>query len=403
MTGMLTESKNLHMEHLEDNILNGGVDGTRQTINFLRALRDMLSGNSKSSMNVSVKWDGAPSIFAGTDPSDGKFFVAKKGIFNKNPKIYKTSAEIDADLSGDLADKFKTALRHLPSLKIDGIVQGDFLFTKNDLRTQTINGEKYVTFHPNTIVYAIPVDSDLGRTIRRAKMGVVWHTKYVGNSFEDLKAMYNQSFVDVMRPSTNVWFTDAVYRDVSGAATMTSSETAALTSTISTIGKLFNKVSKREFNYITKNDDYLIRLKTYINSKIREGEEIRNAEAFVDDFIVYLNSYMEAEIAKRKTDRGKEGIRTKIQGMIENVDPASLTMIMRMYSLMVRAKKMLINKLNKASGLDTFILTNQGFRVTNQEGFVVADKLGANAVKLVDRLEFSYSNFSKDVIKGFDR
>ena len=74
------------MEHLEDNILNAGVDGARESINFLRSLRDMLAGNAKSKVNVTVKWDGAPAIFAGIDPSDKKFFVAKKGIFNKNPK-----------------------------------------------------------------------------------------------------------------------------------------------------------------------------------------------------------------------------------------------------------------------------------------------------------------------------
>ena len=56
----------------------------------------MLAGNARSSVNMTVKWDGAP-IFAGIDPSDGKFFVAKKSVFNVNPKLYKTNAEIDAD------------------------------------------------------------------------------------------------------------------------------------------------------------------------------------------------------------------------------------------------------------------------------------------------------------------
>ena len=88
------------MEHLEDSILNHGVNGTRDAINFLRSLRDMLAGTAKSKVNVSVKWDGAPAIFCGTDPSDGKFFVAKKGIFNKNPMVYKTNADIDADTVG---------------------------------------------------------------------------------------------------------------------------------------------------------------------------------------------------------------------------------------------------------------------------------------------------------------
>ena len=134
-TTYLAESKNTHMEHIEDNVLNGGVDGARQSINYLRALRDMLSGSSDTNVDVSVKWDGAPAIFAGTDPSDDQFFVAKKGIFNKNPKIYRTPAEVDADTSGDLATKLKLALKHLPDLNIKGVIQGEFLYSKSDLKT----------------------------------------------------------------------------------------------------------------------------------------------------------------------------------------------------------------------------------------------------------------------------
>jgi adenine-specific DNA methylase len=157
LTSYLAEEKNVHMEHLEDNLLNGGVDGARQSINYLRSLRDMLAGDAKAPVNVTVKWDGAPAVFAGKDPSDGKFFVAKKGIFNKTAKIYKTDADIDADIaSGDLNKKMKLALKHLPKLGIEGVVQGDFLYSKEDLQKTTIDGESYITFHPNTIVYAIP-------------------------------------------------------------------------------------------------------------------------------------------------------------------------------------------------------------------------------------------------------
>ena len=161
----LAEAKNTHMEHIEDNILNGGVDGARESMNFLRALRDMLAGSGKSSVNVSVKWDGAPAIFAGTDPSDGKFFVAKKGIFNKNPKVYKTPAEIKLDTEGDLREKLISALALLPQLGIKGVIQGDFLFSKKDIKIEKFDGVNHVTFHPNTIVYAVPSRGDLGYKI----------------------------------------------------------------------------------------------------------------------------------------------------------------------------------------------------------------------------------------------
>ena len=160
----ITEEKNTHMEHVEDMVFNEGVNGARKAILFLRDLRDMLAGSSTSKVTATVKWDGAPAVFAGVDPRDGKFFVAKKGVFNKSPKVYKTPAEIDADTSGDLAAKLKVALAEFKKLGItEGVYQGDLMFTKNDLKKENIDGQDYITFHPNTIVYAVPYDSALGR------------------------------------------------------------------------------------------------------------------------------------------------------------------------------------------------------------------------------------------------
>ena len=167
-------TKTVHMKHLEELVLDGGVQGAVGALNFLRSLRDMLGGSTKAPVNVTVKWDGAPTIFAGTDPSDGKFFVARKGIFNKNPKVYKTNADIDADdAPEDLAVKMKLALAEFPKLGIKGVVQGDFLYAKEDLKVVDIDGEPFVTFHPNTIVYAVPAKSETGKRILASKVGVV--------------------------------------------------------------------------------------------------------------------------------------------------------------------------------------------------------------------------------------
>ena len=141
----LTEDKggkNLHLEHLEDEILNYGVDGGRAALNFLRSLRDMLAGGSRSSVNMTVKWDGAPAIFAGVEPETGDFFVAKKSVFNVSPKLYKTSKEIDDDLSGALNSKFKVALKEFSKLGIEGVLQGDLMWT-DDVETETIDGTSY--------------------------------------------------------------------------------------------------------------------------------------------------------------------------------------------------------------------------------------------------------------------
>ena len=190
----ITEQKNTHMTHIEDKVIYGGVNGTRQAILALRELRNMLGGEKDG--NVSVKWDGAPAVFAGIDPSDGQFFVAKKGIFNKNPKVYKSAADVDADTSGDLSTKLKEALKYLPALGIKGVVQGDFLFSKSDVKKKKIKGQSYVTFHPNTIMYAVPTGSEAAKDITSAQMGIVWHTAYTGKTFESMRASYG---VDVSK------------------------------------------------------------------------------------------------------------------------------------------------------------------------------------------------------------
>ena len=402
----LSESKNTHMEHLEDNILNNGVAGTRDSINFLRALRDMLAGRSKSRVNVTVKWDGAPAVFAGKDPSDGKFFVAKKGIFNKNPKVYKTNADIDADTSGDLNTKLKLALAELPKLGIEGVVQGDFLYAKEDLKVVDIEGEPHITFHPNTIVYAVPKNSDLGKEILGSKIGVVWHTTYRGPSFEEMSASFGEEIASGLKKVKGVWSVDAVYKDVSGSANFTAAETEKVTAILSQAGKLFNTIKRETLDGIAQNPDTLMRVKTFVNSKIRQGERIKNTKRFVDDLEKYIDDIYEKEAEKRKTDAGKAAQRQKKDATLEyfkKTPRSQIVAVFDLYNLIIDAKIMIISKLDKAKRIGTFLKTADGYEVTEQEGFVAIDHMGKNAVKLVDRLGFSKANFSDQYIKGWQR
>ena len=293
------------MEHIEDNVLNGGVDGARQSINYLRALRDMLSGSSDTNVNVSVKWDGAPAIFAGTDPSDGQFFVAKKGIFNKNPKTYKTPAEVDADTSGDLSTKLKLALKYLPDLGIKGVIQGDFLYSKSDLKTKKQKGVSYIVFHPNTIAYAVSSDTTLAKTIKRSEIGIVWHTRYTGGAFEDMKASFGTNIADTLKKSKSVWSADAEYKDVTGTATFTKKETDALTTILSSAGKVFKKIDAASLNGISADDELLIRMKTFLNTKVRKQERVTNVKSAVNEMIDYMHNYYKIETEKRKSPKGK--------------------------------------------------------------------------------------------------
>jgi len=407
LSTFLTEEKNVHMEHLEDLVLNGGVDGARQAINYLRSLRDMLAGKSSAKVNVTVKWDGAPAIFAGLDPSDGKFFVAKKGIFNKNPKVYKSEKEIDDDIAkGDLNVKMKLALKNLPALNIKGVIQGDFLYAKKDIKKVTIDGESYITFHPNTIAYAIPAKSKLAAQILRSEIGVVWHTEYRGKSFETMSASFGKEIASGLKQSSGVWSVDAMYRDVSGNATMTAAETASITSILSDAGKKFNSISKGTFEGITNNAELLVRIKTFVNVKVRQGEKIGNPSAFVTDMIDYIYGYYQKEIDKLKTEKGKNGKeekRKEILAYFSNVDKSQIVSLFELYNLIIDAKLSIVRKLDKAKEVGTFLKTTDGYKVTEQEGFVAIDHVGKNAVKLVDRLQFSRANFNSDVIKGWQK
>ena len=398
-TDFITESKNTHMTHIEDKVLYGGVDGTRQAINALRGLRDMLAGSSGG--RISVKWDGAPAVFCGIDPTDGEFFVAKKGIFNKNPKVYKTDSDIDADTSGDLNTKLKDALKYLPSLGIKGVIQGDFLFGDGDVTTKTIDGQKYSVFHPNTIAYAVPYDQ--AKEVRDAKIGIVWHTTYTGTSFENMTADYGVD-VSKLRKSRNVWSQDAMLKDVTNA-TMTERETKSVNDLLTQIGRLFKQTSATTLKTVAENPKFAQSIETYNNSFVRAGALLPDSRKHVTGLISNRQAYYTKEIASKKSQRGKDTWIAKMKDEMEffsATNKANLVKMFELQKLIVLVKLKLINSLDKLKSIDTFVKTSNGYKVTGEEGYVAIDTLGGDAVKLVDRMEFSYNNFSSDILKGWD-
>ena len=390
------------MTHIEDKVLYGGVNGTRQAIMALSSLRDMLGGSHAG--KVSVKWDGAPAIFAGNDPSDGKFFVAKKGIFNANPKVYKSDADVDADTSGDLADKLKVALALLPALGIKGVIQGDFLYGPGDVTTKKIQGEKYVTFHPNTIVFAIPASSDMAKQIKKAKIGIVWHTTYKGKTFESMKASYGVD-VSKLKTSKAVWSQDAMLRDLS-KATMSKSDTKEVSAYLSQAGKLFNKISGSTLRQLEKNQDHAKNIETHGNSYVRKGQIPPDPKKRVAALIKFIEDKYKKEADKRKTDKGKAAQKAVADSRLvffSSQNKKNLEMMFELQRTIVLAKLKLINILQRVHNIDTFVKTRKGFKVTGAEGYVAIDKLGGDAVKIVDRMEFSTNNFSPDILKGWEK
>tara|TARA_B100000900_G_scaffold125195_1_gene105672 strand:- start:2546 stop:3772 length:1227 start_codon:yes stop_codon:yes gene_type:complete len=398
----ITEQKNTHMTHIEDKVLYGGVNGTREAILALRSLRDTLGGEHDGS--VSVKWDGAPAVFAGTDPRDGRFFVAKKGIFNKSPKVYKSDVDVDNDTSGDLADKLKDALKYLPELGIKGVIQGDFLYSSSDIKTKKIKGKSYVTFHPNTIVYAIPAGTEAAKRILQSKIGIVWHTTYTGKSFETMKASYGVN-VSSLKTSKNVWSQDAMLRDMT-RFTMSKKDTEEVNGYLSQAGKLFNQISSTTLKTLESNQALAQTIETFNNSLVRKGEVVQDTNRHVGNLINYIRQKYKKEIDKRTSAPGKAAQQAKLDAVLKFFSAKNKQSLKKMFDLqkmIVLAKLKLINILDKLNKTKTFLKTNRGYRSTGQEGYVAIDRLGGDAVKIVDRMEFSFANFSPSILKGWDK
>lgn len=397
----LTQQKNNHMRHVEDGVISGGIVGATQSVNALRELQKTLQGSHKQ--NISVKWDGSPAIIAGTDPSDGKFFVATKSIFNKSPRVFKKKREIDDFTKGDLNTKLSIALEELPSLGIKGIIQGDFLFGPGDLKNKIISGARYLTFHPNTIVYAIPSNSTEAKELKSKRIGIVWHTTYKGNSLSSLKASYG---VDVkkLKPSSTVWYQDANLKDVS-AATLSDKESSQVEQHLSNAEKLLSTIPK-QFLFQIQNTQELQRLINQFNNiHVRKGVVVKNAKRHSSELVKWVKQTYRHRINSRKSEAGREGQARRLQELLRFFSPQNANKLAALFELqreLTLAKIILINKLNLLSTFGTFLKTNRGYRVTDQEGFVVVDKLGSDAVKLVNRMEFSYSNFSPEVLRGWD-
>lgn len=393
----LIEDKNTHLEHLEDDIIDNGIAGGDNAIRFLESLRDMLAGNAGKPVSVTVKWDGAPAIFAGTNPDNGKFFVGSKSIFNKDPKINYTNADIDANHSGGLADKLKVALKEFPKLNIPGVWQGDLLFTSGDLGSDTINDESMITFQPNTITYAVPANSDLAKKIKKAKIGIVWHTIYKGDTMSALSASFGADSSE-LKSSSSIWSTDAAFRDESGTVTMTTGETAKFDKVLNMARGSLKKAGP--YLEIMKQDrsqwELSSFLKIFFNSQIRSGAGIGDTKRLMSEFEKYYTDRLMKKINDTKSASGKKQYENILKdGQKEyNKYRKQLYFVVASYITLRVAKEYIIQKLNKVkNSVGSFLKTSDGYKVTSPEGFVAIDHVG-NALKLVDRMEFSRANFT---------
>ena len=407
VTQLLTESavveaegKNTHLEHLEDNIFNKGYDGAKEAVNYLYSLHEMLDGSTNSPVSMTTKWDGAPAIIAGRDPKSGKFFVGTKGVFAQKPKINFTDKDIEANHPGEgLQDKLKLALMTLKKLKWNTVAQGDFLFAKDTLSMDEIDGENYLTFTPNTLTYAVPSQTQLASDIVKSDIGIVWHTEYVGGpTLADTTAKFGFDS-SVLGQANGVWHRDATIKDLSGTVTLTSEESADVLQAIKDADAYLKNIDSETFSWLEKGNDligkdFLQQLKAHVNNAIRAGGFEQNPTKFAQGFVQKYIDFMTKEIDKVKTQATKD---KKTDLMVQGVKfikehVEGIVAVYDLYLKIIEAKVKLLNKLGTLQQIPTFIKSEKGYEVTGEEGFVAVDRMG-NALKLVDRLEFSRQNF----------
>ena len=399
LSQFLTEDRNTHLEHLEDDILNNGMAGGQNAVRFLKSLFTMLQGHSRRSVNVTVKWDGKPAIWAGTNPENGKFFVGTKSIFNKEPKINYTNADIVANHghAKGLVEKLKMALKLFPRLGIPGIWQGDLLYTSDDLKGSSLDGERMIIFTPNTITYAVPASSNLARKILGSKIGVVWHTTYSGKSMADLSAKFGAN-AKKLNSTKAVWSTDATFRDTSGNITFTTGEAKRFENLLNMANGSLKKAAPylKVMNKDRNDLSVSTQLKIFLNTYIRGGEKIRDTKNVLARFEKYYSAVLQKKVDSVRTETPKKKWKAiKDSGLKElHANSTSLYFVIATYITFQSAKEMIIRKLQRAESIGTFLRTPTGYKVTAPEGFVAIDRISGKALKLVDRLEFSRANFS---------
>ncbi len=397
---VLNEFKRTHLEHIEDIVLTDGFQGGQAVVNYYRGLLVTLQGTSSEPVQVSVKWDGAPAVVCGTNPDNGQFFVGTKSVFAKTPKINYTKNDI-AENHGtdDLGKKLLKCLVHLKKLNIPGVVQGDLLFTDDDISTRPINGKSHFVFTPNTITYAVEQGTDIGKQIEAAKVGIIFHTSYSGDKLADMDA---SAGVDIQgfSKSPDVFFDNATYKDVSGSAKFTKDETASFMQQIDTLENLLNAVPRNISDMFKGNQDFVPFFQMYINDQVKQGKIPTNANAFIKGFQIFYNDRLKKQIAGLKAQKAIDLRKSKLQDMpvFLNRLRRPLQAMLSFYKQTQQMKMFILKKMNQAMQIGSFQQTDSGLEVTEPEGFVAVDKQGG-AVKLVDRLGFSRRNLT--AIKKF--
>ena len=388
-----------HLEHIEDEMLNYGVDGCDAAVRFMKELVKMLGG-AQSSGSIQTKWDGAPSVVCGIDPATDQFFVGNKSVFNKDePKLCFTETDIDyyySDKPG-LAEKLSASLKYFKDLDITGVIQGDLMFTEGDKKTETIDGEKLITFRANTITYGIPEDHELGKAVAKAKIGVVFHTHYTGS---DLASMSAQAGAHVESSMNAVVIkNDTPIQDVG----MSSTAFKKFEGNVSIIEQMCKKSGAFLDELVagsgtTGNKKFYVGsfVKTFFNAEIKASRTINDPKAALKSLGQFYHEKMNKEVSKMKSVQKQAERRKQLYDGLTYLEDNEQRFhaMFALYRKIQESKQLVIDALDKLESFKTYVQTENGYRVTSPEGYVLHH--GGDMIKLVNRVEFSFINFTLD-------
>lgn len=385
-----------HLEHLEEEMLNYGVDGCVASVNFLKELMKMLGKKSDASGFLQTKWDGAPSVICGKSPTTGMFFVGTKSVFNKTePKTCYSDEQIDIWYQGDLATKLKYALKYFQELDIDGVIQGDLLYTDDTIDKEKVDGIDYYMFRPNTITYAAPVDSPLGKQIKQSKIGVVFHTHYTGDVLAEMQAragakIKSNSHVACIQNDTPINKVTLTEREI----TEFNRHIAKIERMCRICGPFLDDLVENFGNTGDKKFHISSYIKQFFNAEIRERRNVGNVDETIHALVNFYDAKMQKELAKIKTPANrvkKSNLVYKSENyLINNV--YKFKAMLALYKEFQIVKQKIIDKLDHLEEFKTFVLTENGYKITTPEGYVLHQD--GNMIKLVNRLEFAYNNFT---------
>lgn len=390
--------RNTHSTHLEDLCITNKKRGVAQALAGLLYIKKQFGVSNSKSSPVTIKIDGSPAILGGT--LNGKFFVASKSLFNKEPKINFTHEDIDKNHSGGLAEKLHIALDYLPKVIPAGkIYQGDFLFDTGSRNTETINGKECYTWQPNTIKYSVEKDSPLGKRIGTAKLGIIFHTEYTSDS-KSVDSIRLKGFgvkEEDLKPSKDVWFIDAFHHDFSSIASLSPQEAKEFSRLESVIKQNENGINWNFDETVSRN------LLTFINSYIRANIVQTDPKKKAEEFKTWITEKSESAIASKKTEKGKANEAKKWQSSIDYANNTkSLVKLFTVHNALSAMKQIMIEKMDSVKAIQTFLVKSNGdLIVTGNEGFVLT-RTSASGTKLVDRYTFSLANFSPEFKKGWD-